>query len=273
MARSGLPPSLAIPADLSLGDGVTIGDGTLLAEGMLISADVVIEQGVVFAPAGASTTRIAAKVRIGAGAVTDPDIEIGWGANVLPGSVVLSSVPANAIVRGNPAQIVGYTQGIAAATDLHGGDINKSDRRRMNTTPLAVGGAMLYQMPRISDLRGSLSVGELGEGFPFVPKRYFIVFDVPSEELRGEHAHRVCHQFLICVKGSCHALLDDGTARSEVVLDRPDLGLHMPAMIWGTQYRYTRDAVLLVLASHAYDAADYIRTYDGFRKEVAERQP
>lgn len=35
-------------------------------------------------------------------------------------------------------------------------------------------------------------------------------------------------------------------------------------MIWGTQYRYSPDAVLLVFASEEYDSDEYIRDYDEF---------
>ena len=64
------------------------------------------------------------------------------------------------------------------------------------------------------------------------------------------------------------SVVDDGTHRQEFVLDRPDFGVHVMPMIWGTQYRYSSDAVLLVLASHPYDADDYIRDYDQFLREV-----
>jgi hypothetical protein len=123
-------------------------------------------------------------------------------------------------------------------------------------------------MPRGVDIRGSLTVGEAERSVPFPIKRYFMVFDVPSMETRGEHAHRECHQFLICVRGSCAVVADDGTNRQEFLLDRPDLGLHLPPMIWGIQYKYSPDAVLLVLASHAYDNADYIRDYNEFQSLV-----
>ncbi len=146
-----------------------------------------------------------------------------------------------------------------------------ADRGQARINQLGVGGAFVQLMQRVNDPRGSLSVGEFERDLPFRPKRYFVVFDVPSQELRGEHAHRACHQFLICLHGSCRAIVDDGAVRQEVLLDRPDVGLYMPPMIWGTQHSYTRDAVLLVLASHEYDAADYIRTYDEFRHEAVKR--
>jgi len=258
-----------VPLGASIADGASVGAGVLLVDQLTISDDVTIEHGVVFAGGGTQPTRILSGAHIGAGAVIGPGVEIGWGVHVLPGSVVLTSVPANAIVSGNPAQIIGYTKGFAGDAGQADFESAESSEKDVRTTELGVGGASLYQMPKVADMRGNLTVGELGGDFPFKPERYFIVFDVPSEELRGEHAHRVCEQFLICVRGSCHALLDDGTSRREVVLNRPDLGLHMPAMIWGTQYRYTRDAVLLVFASRSYEATDYIRTYDEFRQEIA----
>jgi hypothetical protein len=125
-------------------------------------------------------------------------------------------------------------------------------------------------LPLIKDPRGCLSVGEFGRSIPFEAKRYFIVFDVPSGENRGEHAHRECHQFLVCVKGSCSVITDDGLTRNEFVLDKPNIGVHLPPMTWGVQFKHSPDAVLLVFASHYYDDADYIRDYDEFLKLVKE---
>jgi len=87
---------------------------------------------------------------------------------------------------------------------------------------------------------------------------------VASEEIRGEHAHRSLHQFLICVHGRCHVVADDGTNRQEFVLDAPTIGIHLPPMVWGIQYKYSEDATLLVLASDRYDPASYIRDYNEF---------
>ena len=108
-------------------------------------------------------------------------------------------------------------------------------------------------------------MGQFDDDIPFAVKRYFIVFDVPSTNVRGEHAHRrYCEQFLVCVKGTVSVIVDDGFSREEIVFDCPDVGLHVPAMVWGVQYRYSSDAVLLVFASELYDPADYIRDYDHF---------
>jgi hypothetical protein len=121
-------------------------------------------------------------------------------------------------------------------------------------------------------MRGSLRAGEVGTHVPFVPMRLFTVSGVSSEEVRGEHAHRECEQFLICINGSVNAIVDDGTSREEYVLNKPDIGLYMPAMTWGTQYKYSADSILLVLASHLYENEDYIRDYGDFRAFSEARQ-
>jgi len=130
--------------------------------------------------------------------------------------------------------------------------------------PVGVGEVTYHRLPVIIDARGNLSVGEFERQIPFMPKRYFMVFDVPSLEIRGEHAHRECHQFLICVRGQCAVIVDDGDNRREVMLNHLSLGLHLPPTTWAVQHRYSSEAVLMVFASHHYDAADYIREYDAF---------
>jgi dTDP-4-dehydrorhamnose 3,5-epimerase-like enzyme len=124
----------------------------------------------------------------------------------------------------------------------------------------------LYELPLIRDSRGSLSFAEFNKTLPFPPKRYFMVFDVGEGQTRGGHAHRSVHQLLICAKGSCLVLLDDGKLRDEVRLDRPELALYIPPMIWATEEQFSRDAVLTVLASEVYDPAEYIKDFDEFKK-------
>jgi hypothetical protein len=218
-----------------------------------------------------NTASIRQNVRLDAACVIGDGVTIGQGAWVRPGAVVLQSIPANAIVEGNPAQIVGYVQQVADAGLPNLRHLNPRDfstLERPTKVPLDVGGAALFLMRRIIDARGSLSVGEVPTEVPFMPKRYFVVYDVPSSELRGEHAHKECQQFLICLHGSCRVLLDDGDQRCEVTLDSPDMGVFMPEKIWGTQYQYSTDAVLLVFASHSYNADDYLRTYDSFLEHI-----
>ena len=136
---------------------------------------------------------------------------------------------------------------------------------------LGVGGAALVRMHSIYEARGHLTVGEIGKGMPFVPRRFFVISDVPDESIRGEHAHRTLHQLLVCLAGSVVAEVSDGTAKRAVTLDVPHVGLHIPPMVWGVQHHYSRDAVLMVLASAEYDPADYIRDSAQFQALRARR--
>ncbi len=134
-------------------------------------------------------------------------------------------------------------------------------RKHIREEEVGIDGVTLVHLPYHPDQRGDLTVGEIGAGLPFVPKRYFVVFSVPGPQIRGDHAHLKCHQFMLCLKGSCKVNVDDGTKRVCVVLDDPTKGLHVPPMIWATEFDYSPDATLLVLASELYDASDYIRDY------------
>ncbi len=243
-----------VPETAVLEHGVILGDRVILAgDGIVIRANA----------------------RLDAACVIGENVTIGQSAWVRAGSVVLHSVPANAIVEGNPAQVVGYVRGDHTPHRSEPKLVNVGELGhlpRPSKVDLNVGGSSLFLMRRIVDARGALTVGEVPTEVPFLPARYFVVFDVPTKELRGEHAHRRCQQFLICVHGSCRVLLDDGKSRCEVTLDRPDMGVFMPEMIWGTQYRYSSDAVLLVFASRTYEDADYLRTYDEFLNELGKNQ-
>jgi dTDP-4-dehydrorhamnose 3,5-epimerase-like enzyme len=203
---------------------------------------------------------VARHVTIGANATILGGVQIGQNAVVGPGAVVTRSVPAHAIVVGNPARITGYVDSLSHDTS---GDA-KDEPEAPGTHATRVRGVTLHRLPVFRDLRGSLTVAEFPEVVPFVPKRTFMVFDVPSREVRGEHAHRSCHQFLVCIRGSCSVVADDGRQREEFSLDRPGRGVYLPPMTWGIQYKYSHDAALLVFASDAYDPDDYIRDYQEF---------
>lgn len=136
---------------------------------------------------------------------------------------------------------------------------------------LAARGTRLVELTDITAENGTLIVGQYPEQLPFAIERIFTLLSVPSGEIRGTHAHRQCHQFLICMAGRVTARVDDGTSSEEVVLDRASVGLYMPPLTWGKQYQYSADAVLVVLASHPYDANDYIHEYDEFTKLAAQR--
>ena len=260
-----------IENDVIIGDRVTVKSGVQLWDGLRVDDDVFIGPNASFAndrfPRSKKTpekflqTIVESGASIGAGATILPGITIGSHAMVAAGAVVTRSVPPNAIVVGNPAKIVGYVD-----ADRNKVAVLESLDTNVGAQTTQVAGVSLHRMPRVVDIRGSLTVGEFDRSIPFAAKRYFMVFDVPSVETRGEHAHRECHQFLICVRGSCAVVADDGTNRQEFLLDRQDLGIHLPPMVWGIQYKYSADAVLLVFASHYYDSADYIRDYSEFRQ-------
>lgn len=236
-----------------------------IPENFRIDPTASIGSGVQFVVHATDQTVIREDVTIGVGAIIGAGIELGAGCWIEAGSVVLKSVPAHARVMGNPAQIVGYTE----AGDIASPPVKAATMAHDANYDLGVGACAIQEMPRFSDLRGDLSVGEFATDLPFLPARYFVVFDVPSMELRGGHAHKECAEFLVCVSGSCRVLVDDGQNRAEVELNSPSRGLHMPAGIWGSQFAFTKDAVLLVFASHPYEAEDYIRTYDEFKSFVA----
>jgi len=279
-ANCNICAQVLIESDVVIGDNVTVKSGVQLWDGLRIEDNVFIGPNATFTndlfprskvyPEQFLQTIIKASASIGANATILPGVTVGEGAMIGAGAVVTRSVPPNAIVVGNPARIVGYTN-----TKLEENikqQLSKDNRKPPFSDATIVCGVTTHKFPLIPDIRGSLTVGEFDQHIPFEPKRYFMVFDVPSKETRGEHAHRSCHQFLICVRGSCAVLADDGVNRAEVLLDSPDKGIYLPPMVWGVQYKYSEDAILLVFASHHYDAADYIRNYSEFLEEV-KRHP
>lgn len=259
-----------IENDVVIGDRVTVKCGVQLWDGIRLEDGVFVGPNATFTndrfprskqyPDAFLKTIVHKGASIGANATILPGIEIGQNAMVGAGAVVTRDVPPNAIVAGNPARIRGYT----SADEREPAEIVLSRAAELNKPVEVLGGATLYQMPKVLDMRGDLSVGEYGKDLPFLPHRYFLIYNVPSKEVRGEHAHKTLHQFLICVRGSCAVVVDNGRDRREVVLDDPAVGLHIPPMVWATQYNYTHDALLLVLASAPYDPDDYVRDYDAY---------
>lgn len=257
-----------IENDVRIGNNVTVKSGVQLWDGMSIADDVFIGPNVTFTndlrprskqyPERFARTEVKRGASIGANATILPGVTIGEKAMIGAGAVVTRDVPDYATVVGNPATIIGYTNTSARPLSTQG-----EDRVDVDGTSI-VPGVELLSLRVAADMRGKLTVAQAGAGLPFIPQRIFMVHDVPSRETRGEHAHRECHQLLICVQGQCVAVADNGTVRQEFVLDANNKALYMPPRIWGTQYRYSVDAVLLVLASHPYDPADYVRDYREF---------
>ena len=118
------------------------------------------------------------------------------------------------------------------------------------------------------DDRGSLVALESNKNIPFEIKRVYYIFDTKSGVVRGLHAHKDLSQVMVCLKGSCRIVLDNGCTKEQVVLDSPDKGLLIDSMMWREMHDFSADCVLLVLASEHYDEADYIRDYDEFKKGI-----
>ncbi|MQT92140.1 WxcM-like domain-containing protein [Pseudomonas helleri] len=256
-----------IENDVVVGDRVTLKCGVQLWDGITLEDDVFVGPNATFTndifprskiyPNEFKRTVVKKGASLGGNCTVLPGLVIGSNAMVGAGAVVTRSVPPNAIVVGNPAKIIGYVDA-------------KSNLNLVENAPVpsvshsSVKGVTLHWMDEVTDIRGSLSVGEFGKTVPFDVARYFLVYDVPTAETRGEHAHKECHQFLIVVKGTIHVVADDGVNRQEFILDSPSKGLYLPPMTWGIQYQYSNNAVLLVFASHLYDPKDYVRNYDEF---------
>ncbi len=129
---------------------------------------------------------------------------------------------------------------------------------------MALADCKLIELPKISDPRGNLTFIEGERHLSFDIKRVFYLYDVPTGEDRGAHAHKNLHQFLICLSGSFDVALDDGFKKDTIHLNRPWKGLHIPPMIWASEVNFDPGSVCLVMASDYYYESDYIRNYSEF---------
>ena len=122
----------------------------------------------------------------------------------------------------------------------------------------------IIELPRIHNRAGNITPVTNQVNIPFEVKRIFYIYDIPGGEDRGAHAHKECHQFLVAASGSFEIELNDGINKRTVVLNRPYFGLHIPPGIWAAEKGFSSGAICLVLASHKYDAKDYLREYEDF---------
>ena len=257
-----------IENDVVVGDRVTIKCGVQLWDGVTLEDDVFIGPNVSFTndhfpQSGQRQALLRTSVQkgasIGANATILPGITIGERAMIGAGAVVTHDVPRHAIVTGNPGRISGYVDTATARAQPLSLPVDAP-----GAYPSIVEGVVFHRLPKVIDLRGKLTFAEGMQQFPFEVKRFFLIFDVTSQEVRGEHAHRSLHEVLVCIHGSCSCVADDGVRREEFMLNDPTLALYLPPMIWTVQYKYSPDAVLLGLVSEYYDASEYIRSYDEF---------
>jgi len=122
----------------------------------------------------------------------------------------------------------------------------------------------IIELPRHKNRAGNITIAENNNHLPFEIKRIFYIYDIPGGEDRGAHAHKDCHQFLVAVSGSFEIELFDGKIKRTVILNRPYYGLHIKPGIWAAEKGFSSGAVCLVLTSHKYNEADYIRDYKNF---------
>lgn len=123
-------------------------------------------------------------------------------------------------------------------------------------------------LPKILDRRGNLSFIEGMNHIPFKIVRTYWIYDVPGGEARGGHAYRENEEFVVALSGSFDVVLNDGAKKYRFHLNRSYNGVYIPKMMWRTMENFSTNSLALVLSSTAYDAADYVRDFEQFRKEA-----
>ncbi|EAL8715234.1 WxcM-like domain-containing protein, partial [Campylobacter upsaliensis] len=118
-----------------------------------------------------------------------------------------------------------------------------------------------------ADERGKLVALENLKNIPFEIKRVYYIFDTKPEFQRGGHAHKHLEQLIVAMDGSCEFVLDDGTKRQNVFLNRPDIGLYIGKNMWREMRNFSYGCKLMILASDFYDESEYIRDYDEFLRQ------
>lgn len=130
----------------------------------------------------------------------------------------------------------------------------------------------VIDLPKIENRSGNITPIQGLVNVPFDIKRIFYSYDIPGGEARGAHAHKECHQFLIAASGSYEVVLDDGTNKRTILLNRPFYGLHIPPGIWAAEQGFSSGSICLVLASHGYEETDYIRNYSDYLSFIQSRR-
>lgn len=128
--------------------------------------------------------------------------------------------------------------------------------------------AKIIEFPIHGDKQGKLVAIEELKDCPFDVKRVYYIWDTLHDVVRGKHAHYDLKQVILCLKGSCDFILDDGTTRETVHLDDPSKGIYIDSFIWREFTNFSEDCVVLVLASELYNTDDYIYDYQEFLDKV-----
>ena len=255
-----------------IGNKVTIKSGVQIWDGVTLEDEVFVGPNVSFTndkfprskkhQKKVMQTIIRRGASISSGAIILPGIEVGENAMIGAGAVVTNNVPANAIVKGNPGRITGYVD----SSQIDVAQNYSSIEGEVSNLLIDVKGVEIIGLKTFSDIRGNIAIANIKDDIPFEPKRFYMIYGVPSKETKGQYALKTCHQFITCARGSCKILLDDGKNRKEILLDSPRIGLYIHPKVWVSQYRFSEDALLSVFASEEYNPEDYIRNYSEFLK-------
>ena len=150
--------------------------------------------------------------------------------------------------------------------------VNNPINRKMLTEGKSVFDCSLCELNKMHDTEGNLTFIYQNVHVPFPVNRVFYSYDIPGGEDRGAHAHKHCHQFIIAASGAFEVVLDDGTNKRTVTLNRPFWGLHVPPGIWASEQGFSSGSICLVRASHGYDKDDYIRNYQDYLDYIKEQR-
>jgi hypothetical protein len=129
----------------------------------------------------------------------------------------------------------------------------------------------LLELPVVHNPQGNLTFVEGQRHVPFRIERVYYMYDVPGGATRGGHAHKTLEQLIIAMSGSFEVVVDDGSERKNVILNRSYVGLYLPPMIWRELVNFSSGSVCMALASAYYEEADYYRDYDEFQSAVAKQ--
>jgi len=128
----------------------------------------------------------------------------------------------------------------------------------------------MINLPKITTSKGNLTFVEENSHIPFEIKRTYYCYDIPKGITKGGHAHKNLHQLIIAISGSFDVLLDDGVKRTSFHLDKPNLGLYVPPMIWHELNNFTLGAICLVIVSELYNKEVTVSSYQTYRKMVVD---
>ena len=126
----------------------------------------------------------------------------------------------------------------------------------------------IINLNKIADKRGNLSFFESNNQIPFYIKRTYWIYDVPGGEVRGSHAFKKSHEFIVSLSGSFDVVLHDGKEETTIQLNRSYYGIYIPNMLWRTINNFSTNALALIVSSTFYDENDYIRDFTTFKSLI-----